>query len=98
MYVEGILLKYKKEQNKKGRKERPRLYINQCPIHGNACTKSRSMYKDRPRFGAIGCQLFLGAWLAAEEMKGRAYDCEQHSAYDPTIEDMEAYGRSRGLL
>ena len=66
-----------------------------CPIHGEGCTKSRSIRMDREQFGPIGTRVFMGVWL---EMALQIEKAEDHSAFDPAYPRMLEYAERKGLI
>ena len=94
--IEGIRIHVRREYFSGGGRQSERWSVTKCPIHGSACTKSRSVVEDMGGFGANGVRIFLGAWLLKAMDSDITY--ENHADENPTVEQMEAYGRSRGLL
>ena len=92
--VEGFSIRVRPAYRHNGRSHAARWLVSSCPLHGGVCSKGRSVLMDAPLFGERGTLLYMGAWLRA----GLDQDAHTHNSHEPTIEDMEEYGRSHGLL
>ena len=92
--IEGVQVRVRAAYNKHGRSHAEPWIVQPCPIHGHTCTKSRSVMIDRDVLGEHAVDCYLGCWLEA----ALDPDVEDHAGHEPSLGDMEKYGRKRGFI